>query len=311
MLSRVASACALAAVLGPAGTSFAQFFTDGLDSTANWTVANQADAFSAVTDYSSVDLNALFGIGSGGITSIPEAPNAVGGSAPTTGVVFAANTLGGAAAANLIGAVPNGNADLALDKYEVQFDLWINVPVPIPAGGTEQALWGVGRTTTTALGRNNRLADGDGTWGWLAGENGYFTEDTAVYDGTTRLADLANTEPGEGAPFMQAFTNTSLSATGAPGNTWVTVTMTVNNNTGNVGVFYNGVPFFFEASASRNGDVMLGYEDPFGSLSGAPDFQFGVIDNVIIDDQISIPEPASATLVATLLAGSAYRRRRG
>ncbi len=302
-----AMACGAAGVL-VAGSASAQFFTDGLDDLTAWTVANQADAQSAVSDYSAVDLNALFGVGTGTVVNIPEAPNMVAGSGATTGAIFVANTSAGAgSAANLIGAVAGDNADLNLPEYQVQFDMWLNVAVPIPGGGTEQGLWGVGRTTTAALGRNNRAADGDGTWGWIATENGYGTEDTAVFEGTTELADLGDTQAGEDAPFNAAFT-TNFGVNNAPGNSWVTVTLAVDNANGTVGVWYNGVEFFNVATAATAGDVMLGYEDPFGSISAGPDFQFGVIDNVIIDDQITIPEPATAALLG--LGGLAMLRRR-
>ncbi len=275
-----------------ASTASAQFFTDGLDDLSSWTVATQTDATAAIVDYSSL--------------GIPEAPNMVGGSGATTGVRFDANlSAGSGQAANLIGAITNGNADLALSTYEVQFDMWINVGVPIPAGGTEQGLWGIARTTTNPLGRNNRAADGDGIWGWIAGENGYGTEDAAFFDGTTELADLGDTQPGEDVPFNAAFTSNFGSAD-APANSWVTVKISVNN--GEVITSFNDVIFFRESGLVTSGDVMVGYEDPFGSLSGDPTNQFGIIDNVIIDDRVTIPEPTSLMLLS--LGGLAMFARR-
>ena len=285
----VAAATALSA-----SSATAQFFTDGLDDFSNWTVATQADATAAIVDYSAL--------------GIPEAPNMVGGSSATTGVRFDANlTSASPNAANLIGAISGGNADLALPVYEVQFDMWINVGIPVPSGGTEQGLWGVGRTTATALGRNNRGADGDGVWGWIAGENGYGTEDAAIFSGTTELADLGDTQPNEAAPFNAAFT-TNLGGNDVPANSWVTVKVGVLN--GRVFTSFNDVVFFDEGGGLPTiGDVMVGYEDPFGSLSGDPTNQFGIIDNVIIDDTLSIPEPTSLVLLGLGSLALVARRR--
>lgn len=290
-LSSMCLAAAVAVALS-ATTASAQFFTDGLDDVSAWTVATQADSTAAVVDYSTL--------------GIPEAPNMVAGSGATTGVRFDANlTAGSASAANIIGAVSGGNADLALSTYEVQFDMWINVGVPIPSGGTEQGLWGIARTNSTALGRNNRVADGDGIWGWIAGENGYGTEDAAIFDGSTELADLGDTQPGEDVKFNNAFTSNFGSAD-APANSWVTVKISVNN--GEVITSFNDVQFFRESGLVTAGDVMIGYEDPFGSLSGDPANQFGIIDNVIIDDMVTIPEPTSLALLG--LGGLAMLCRR-
>lgn len=290
-LSSMCLAVAVAVALS-ATTASAQFFTDGLDDVSAWTVATQPDSTAAVVDYSTL--------------GIPEAPNMVAGSGATTGVRFDANlTAGSASAANLIGAVSGGNADLALSTYEVQFDMWINVGVPVPSGGTEQGLWGIARTTGTALGRNNRAADGDGIWGWIAGENGYGTEDAAIFDGSTELADLGDTQPGEDVKFNNAFTSNFGSAD-APANSWVTVKISVNN--GEVITSFNDVQFFRESGLVTAGDVMIGYEDPFSSLSGDPANQYGIIDNVIIDDMVTIPEPTSLALLG--LGGLAMLCRR-
>lgn len=292
MQRKFMSTLAVAAAGLTASSASAQFFTDGIDSLANWTVAGQADTTATVIDYSAL--------------GIAEAPNQVAGSAATTGVQFTANTSAGLGqAVNLLGAVNGGNADLTLSTYQVQFDMYLSVAVPIPGGGTEQGLWGIGRTTGNALGRNNRATEGDGVWGWLATENGYGTEDTAIFEGSTELADLGDTQPGETDPFNNAFT-TNLGVNNTPANSWVTVTMTADN--GLVEIWYNSVKFFSETVTSTDGDVMLGYEDPFGSISAGPADQFGIIDNVIIDDAITIPEPASLVLLG--LGSLAMLRRR-
>ncbi len=287
----------IAAALTAAPAS-AQFFTDPFDDLSSWTVAGQPDTTAAIIDYSAL--------------GIPEAPNMVAGAA-TTGVQFTANSdsTPGAAAVNLIGAVSGGNADLTLAEYQVDFDMWLSVGNPIPSGGTEQGLWGVGRTTGTALGRNNRAADGDGVWGWIATENGYGTEDAAAFSGTLEQADLGDTQAGEAGPFNAAFAPTALATiNNSPGLQWVEVTIGVKN--GQVGVYFNGVPFFLGVAGNTAGDVMVGYEDPFSSISGDPANQYGIIDNVRIDDLVTVvvPEPTSVALVGLGLVGLVTRRKR-
>lgn len=297
------SACFLiaAAIALSASTASAQFFTDGLDDLSNWAVAQDADTTLTVVDYSA--------------DGIPEAPNMVAGSGATTGVKITANTdaTAAAASANIIGATIGGNADLALTTYQVTFDAWMNTTDPLPGGSTEQIVFGVGRTTATALGRNNRGTAGDGTWGWLAVENGYGTEDSALFSGTVEQTDIGDTnDAGADVLFNNAFdTTVSDSANDAPANQWVSVTMTVDN--GDVTFYYNDWEFLSATGlATTAGDIMLGYEDPFSSIGTAPASQFAIIDNVVIDDAITIvpnvPEPTSLVLLS--LGGLAMLARR-
>ena len=283
-----------AAIMLSASTASAQFFTDGFDDIASWTEARDADTTLAVVDYS--------------LDGIPEAPNMVAGSGATTGVKISANALGSAAKANLIGAIGGGNADLALSTYQVSFDVWMNTSNPLPSNGsTEQVLYGVGRTTTTPIGRPNRTSDGDGVWGWLAVENGYGSEDTVLRSGTA-FADSKSDGANPGR-YNETFARTLPTDNAAAGNQWVTVTLAVD--AGNVDVYYND-RLFLSGSGVTAGDVMVGYEDPFGSIGSAPADQFAIIDNVVIDDAITItpviPEPTSLALLG--LGGLALLARR-
>ena len=187
-----------------------------------------------------------------------------------------------------------------------------------PDRSTEQGVWGVGAGNIIPEGRNTREVNLEGTWGWIANDNGYGTEDTAIWgtdpgDGVHKeLADLGDTQLSEEVPFNMAFD--APIATGAPnrapGNSWVEVDIVVMDGT--VSVNFNGVEFFSEESTTTDGFALLGYEDPFSSSSTvieAREGLFGLFDNFVVKE--IIPEPTSGLLylIGMGLALLAGRRR--
>lgn len=263
-----------------AGTVFAEPFDSAA---ADVTINAQPDTSATFVDYSNFS---VFGTN----FSIPEAPRPVAGGAATRGVLAQANISAGVAAGLniLAGATPiNFTGD-----YTMSFDAYMNLNTnPFPSGSTEQMLWGVGTDNADPIeARNNRGSGAVGTWGWLANENGYGTEDAALNEGDTELADLGDTQTGEGAPFDAAFDDLLGGVHAAPALQWIRVDIEVAG--GNVNVLFNDVLFFSEASASTDGFAMLGYEDPFSSVSDQPDHQWALFDNFTV-----VPEPASLTLL--------------
>ena len=278
------------------------FFSDGFDTANplanNWTVASQPDSYVSLVDYSAFDLNSLFGVGTGSPVSIPEAPNShlVGGPS-TTGVVFAANAVNGvAAAANLI-----SHQTFNRSKFTFQYDVYMSTGAAALAASnaTEMTIWGVGRTNTAVVGYGNRTTAGNGTWGWLAGDNGVGSEDAAIFRDTTELVDIGDTfDVGAGVLFDDAFDfDFANFAHNSPLFEWVTVKVKYDGS--NVTVSFNDVAFLTAVTPLPAGSLAVGYADPFGSISASPDTQFGVIDNVIL-----VPEPTS--IVILVLAGAAF-----
>ena len=152
--------------------------------------------------------------------------------------------------------------------------------MPVPSGGTEQLLWGCGVDNILPIeARNNRGTGTFGIYGWLAGENGYGTEDACINDGDFELADLGDLVTGESAPFNAAFDSNAVGGpNGCAANTWVRVDIDCDAN--GTRVYFNGVEFFNEVNGiAQPGHVMIGYEDPFGSISASPDGQWGLLDN--------------------------------
>jgi len=246
-------------------------FSESFDSqaTADITEVSQPDTTVSFVDYGTLTVGSS-------TFSIPEAPRRIAGSAPTRGVLVQCNTQGFATGTNLLaGATPLTFAG----RYRLSFDAWINVPLPLPTGGTEQLLWGVGVDNIAPIeARNNRGAGTGGVYGWICGENGYGTEDAAINDGDFELADLGDLQPGENVPFNEAFDSNAVGGpNGCAANTWVRVDIDVDAN--GTRVYFNGVEFFNEVTVPLPGHAMIGYEDPFGSISASPDAQWGLLDN--------------------------------
>jgi len=270
-----------------------------------WTIASDPDTNVVIVDYSDFDLLSLFGVGSGINLGIPEAPNSSTGS-PSTGVVFTANTsLGTPASVNLI-----SKSMFDLSEFRFQYDVFLLSEDQALAANnsTETTVWGVGRTTATPTGRANRSSAGDGVWGWLTTENGIGEEDAALNSDTSELADIGDTfDPGAASLFDAAFEGRRF-ANDSPLGSWVTVRAEYDGT--DFSVFFNDILFFAESVSPEPGSIMVGYSDPFGSISSSPDFQFGVIDNVILEDLGSpIPEPATALMLGMGLAVVGFRRR--
>lgn len=272
------SGAVLLAAVSPAQT----LFSSGGETLADFTVVTQtADNEAVVVDYNNFNV-------AGTNWSLAEAPRMVSGSANTTGILMRANfdSVAAVTGHNLIlGGTP---LEVTATQYTLSFDMFMKAPNPATvAGSTEQSIWGVGRANSTSyIGRNTRTTNGSGTWGWAAGEGGYGTEDFAAYQNTTLFGNKQNT----GTEAQTAFANYEWS--GAPSGDWVTVDVVVDN--GNVQVFYNSVLFWDISNAQTSGFAMVGYEDPFSSISAEPQNTWMVIDNVTLE---AVPEPMTLTLL--------------
>ncbi len=273
-------------------------FAEGFDSqaTADVTVISQPDCAVTYVDYTNMTIGSQ-------TFSLPEAPRPISGTAPGRGVVVQCNvTQGFAAGVNILaGSTPITYTG----RHRLSFDAWINVPVPLPAGSTEQLLWGVGVDGDPNIieARNNRGGGTQGIYGWLAGENGYGTEDAAINEGDLELADLGDLQPGEDVPFNEAFDSNSVGGpNGCAANTWVRVDIDVEANGLGVRVYFNGVEFFNEQGLTNpvSGYAMIGFEDPFSSLGSNPDAQWCVLDNF----RVAVPN-GCGTLGAAVAQGTA------
>ncbi len=222
--------------------------------------------------------------------SVGEAPNKIAGSADTRGVLVQANLSAGAVnTVNFLATDSAGGGLLSLTgPYRLHFDVFIGLGDPIPEdGSTEQVLWSLGANGAVNQGRGERANPGNsGIWGWLAGEGGYSSEDSVIYRNDTLLEKKDNINHAE--DWALAFDEQRPVPT-IPANAWTEVTIEAFSD--RTRVLYNG-HLFHEVETpvgASDGTVMVGYEDPFGSLSGAPDFQWGLIDNVVVEGIVEPP----------------------
>ncbi len=248
--------------------------------------------------------------------ALSEAPRQVANSLPTHGVLIQVDYLNNPAAterlANLVALDDVGGSRLALsDNYRLRFDCYLRLSPtvtlnanglpPSNAGTTEQVLWGVGYNATLPMGRGYRTSRGNGMWGWLSTEGGHGSTvgaDAALYKGSAlvggRNMDLINAATDVSTYFAPAFGAAATPVPNCPANQWVEADISVR--AGQVTVQYKAVgrtaTKFYENQPGTNpdaiaGTVMVGYEDSFSSNSFAPDDQWVIIDNMVVEDLVA------------------------
>ena len=222
--------------------------------------------------------------------AIAEAPGKIGESRDTRGVFFQANLTANAPnSINLIAADERDGTPVSFTgTYRLTFDVFLSVADPIPEGGTtEQVVWSLGTTTDVIQGRPQRANEANqGVWGWIATEGGYGSEDSVVY------VDLELLEKKDNINHADLWQNAFLDdrpVPSIPANAWTQVRIEAFSD--RALVYYNDVLFHEIATSPDNasGFVAVGYEDPFGSLADEPNFQWGLIDNVLVE---AFEEPA-------------------
>ncbi|MEM7385933.1 MAG: LamG-like jellyroll fold domain-containing protein, partial [Verrucomicrobiota bacterium] len=261
----------------PGGDSL---FAEPFDSAAMANVIESAGDDTSVryVDYSE------FSVG-GQSFSIPESPNPIDGSAATRGVLIQANLADSAATGvNLTAAASPGGQPLTFSgNYRLKFDMYLSVDPEGNAnseGITESGLWGVGADLNQRNAFSTEAFDSvRGTWGWIATELGFSTADAAIYEGPSQKAFITG---GLSRDLLEPTFGRTSPIPFAPNNSWTEVDILVLNNL--VSVRYNGVEFFQTTTDQTTGQALIGYEDPFTSLSSAPNFQWGLFDNFVVEN---------------------------
>lgn len=310
-------AVAALAALGLPALQAQTLFSDNFDAdtSALWTVSTSdagADTFATFAHDYSAD-------------GIPSAPNSAG---TTRGLKFTANNAAPGAAAGL-SASPNGQ--LFTGDYELRFDLWINANGPFPAGGTgstQFASAGLGLGAPAVVWSGG--APAGVPWFGVSGEGGS-TQDYRAHVGGTQFGDASGVYaagttgeprnslnpfytalfPGQQPPLLQQGASTNQTGAvqdGAIGFRWRDVAVRKEGTSITWSIDGNLIATINTATnvVQTDGNVTVGYFDPFASVTDAPQFSFGVVDNVRVNQ---VPEPGMLALGA-LGAGVLLLRHR-
>ena len=261
-------------------------FSDNFDTdtSANWNI-----------NVSSEDTDATFAFDYSAVP-VPPSPN---GGGSTLGLRLAAN-IDTPASVEAITLSPK-NQNFGGD-YVLRFDMWINAPGPFPAGGsgsTEYVTAGVGYDNVSV----NGILPSGGSGGWfsVSGEGGSTFDFYAVKNAVPQsgagvyaagsqnssalyysvfggfdIAPIGQTDPPQSGTLVS----------GAMGFAWHEVTI---YRQGTIvrwyidGLLIATLDSTVGDSFPLAGNISIGYNDRFTSLSTFPEFTFGLIDNLVVE----------------------------
>lgn len=301
-------------VYPPQATVFADNFD--VNTATNW-IQNKSSSDTSATfnfDYASLNLG------------IPSAPNSTNGT--TRGLQMKANLANNAVAALSLSPT---NQSFAGD-YRLRFDAWINVNGPLPGGpgSTEFLTAGLGTSGTRAQWTGNASADGyyfsaNGDGGSsdiatvTADYNAYsnatvIAASTGIYWAGTDASARGNTNAYYGmvfsnslaAPAAQAANYPQQSGTLTPGTfglAWHDVIVSRRGST--VDWVVDGVRFCTISNATFTAsNVFVGFWDPFSSLSSNNVINFGLVDNVRVEQPAVAPVWLAQPVAQTVKLGT-------
>jgi len=299
---------------------------DSFGSPSTITAAGTANGYDILFNASAgpSDFGAVFGYDYSA-AGIPSAPNS-GGS--TRGLQLYVNK--DATVANTaVNLYPTGLS--VSGDFKLRFDLWMNYPSS--GNTTEHALFGINHSGTFAN-RAANAAGSDGLFFAMSGEGGSSGTSTTARDYSVFRGQGAGLAPlllrtnnftfGPDSGIGNSFDNADPLAgstfpsgshpygfSGVPGMRWVQGEVRQETVDGSPLVTWmlNGVIFaqYTNSTAYTAGDIMIGYNDIFTSVSPADTYV--VFDNIVVS---TIPEPTTAVLAgmgAVAMIGYIRRRR--
>lgn len=239
---------------------------------------------------------------------IPLAPRSTAGD--VGGLRMTANdTLG---VANQLTAF-NNTPIVGLNAYTLLVDVYMGVTGT--GGTTEMMHVGVAGDGVTG---NSIFTPISGTGHFLAmtGEGGSSSDFrhfkpsvTSVPSGDLSYLNSTNTTNSTGDTYQNLFPNPPYQYAGSPGNAWTTLRIDfVGGVGGTITYSLDGAtgmtPIIQDISEVLDGQISLGYSDPFGSVATPFQSMFVIYDNL----EVVIPEPGALSLLA--IGAIALLRRR-
>lgn len=276
--------------------------------------ASRWNLFTSSTDYTTnwaIDYSTQTYVTNGVTSFIPTAPSGTG----THGLKVTCNKNDGTAATSALSLYPKGLTFSG--DYILRFDAWVNY-----AGGpggtngsTEFASCGLNHTGTRVDWAGGSASDGlFFTW---AGDGATGGDDYRAYQGAgaaaPTLLSFANsgmsasgaTRDHYSDPFFQSlFHSPAFETQGASGKHWIKCELAHINK--NIYFQINGqlVAQRTNTTTYTSGAAMIGYMDPFASISSVPQDNYGIFDNVRVYVAATAPVVTSQPASQTLLAGN-------
>jgi hypothetical protein len=219
--------------------------------------------------------------------------------------------------------VPTGlGSTLVGNDYRVRYDVWMNVNGPLPAGGggsTEAFMVAVGWNGGNPI----EIGTENGTYLTITGEGGSSTDvRTFTNDGFNILGINAGPSNNTADEYYHGIfpggidvsalpvqggvdEQSGVTSPGQMAFAWHDIRVDVVGDS--VSFYVDDLLIASDPDADRTGSIALGYGDYFSSESDAPQWSFGLVDNLRVE---TIPEPSTVTFLAGFLACGLLRRRR-
>lgn len=267
------------------------------DTSANWTLF-----FAASTNNLDPDYNAVFAFDYSA-QGIPPSPN---GNGSSSGLFLNVNkdVTASAAALNLY-----PNAQSFSGNFALRFDMFLSVPQP-SGSATEYALAGINHTgTKTNWWRSGGVPAGstfDGVFFAIETDNQSAPNYAAYSSPTTAALNPTMLASSNAAPSAAAFKSPPWIAANTPGNNnnagtfatpiWADVEISKSGNYLTLTINNTKIFTYSNATAHASGNIMVGYEDAFDSIS--PFQSYMVLDNVrvvAITPPVITGQPVSTT----------------
>ncbi len=270
-------------------------FADSLDAdtSAHWDL--YWGAGNGVSDYRTnwaFDYGATPCTFNGIVGLIPPAPNSLDDSARA--LKFTVNNNDTTAATAAVNIYPRGRS--FSNDFALKFDLWINYPGGAgginSTGSTEFAICGLNHLGTQVNWAAPSASSSDGVWFAVDGEGGVSTDYRAYLGnlagtqidltaaGTSGLTASNNTA----AIYQSLFPSARFETAGAPGKNWVEVELRQTNNI--LAWLLGGTVIAQRTNTSSftNGNIMLGYMDPFNSIASPAKDSSVLYANLRVED---------------------------
>jgi hypothetical protein len=269
-----------------------------VDSAANWNLF-----FAASTNDFTPDYNALFAFNYGD-QGIPPAPH---GNGSTLGLYLNVNkdSVGSAAALNLY---PSGKTFSG--NFALRFDMFLSVPQP-NSSATEYVLAGINHSgTKTNWWRSGGVPAGstfDGVFFTLETDNNASPNYANYGPPTTTALNPTLLGSNTAASAAAAFKSPPWVVANTPGNInnpagvfatpiWADVEISKSGNLITLIINNTKIYTYSNATAFASGNIMVGYEDAFDSIS--PGQSYAVLDNVrvvTITPPVITAQPVNST----------------